>query len=262
MHNESDITFIGAGNVAWHLAQALEEAGHQVREVYSRTLTNATALADKVYDATPTKSLDFSSSKASVFFVAVPDSQVPLVAEKLKLPEGAILAHTSGSLPLEVLQNHPHTGVFYPLQTFSKHQKLDVSTVPFCIEAADEATEQALVAMAQRISKTVYLVNSSERKVLHIGAVFACNFTNHLLGIAKNILDRESLEFDLLKPLIQETMHKALQAEHPDFVQTGPAVRNDQLVIDAHTHYLSAYTPEADIYRVLTESIRQAKLNL
>jgi predicted short-subunit dehydrogenase-like oxidoreductase (DUF2520 family) len=260
MHSLIDVSLIGAGNVAWHLAGALEEAGYQVREVYSRTLAHATLLADTVYDAIPTRSLDFSASKASVFIIAVPDNQVAPIAGKVILPHGAILVHTSGSLPLEVLQNHAHSGVFYPLQTFSKQAKVDISQVPFCIEAINEATEQILVEMAQQISKTVYLVNSAERKVLHIGAVFACNFTNHLLGIARSILDRENLEFDLLKPLIQETIHKALQAEHPDLVQTGPAVRNDQQVIEAHLAYLSANPAEEHVYRLLTESIRQIKL--
>ncbi|MDO1445588.1 F420-dependent NADP oxidoreductase [Rhodocytophaga aerolata] len=259
MHSEVDISFIGAGNVAWHLAVALEAAGYQVREIYSRTLEHATALADKLYNATPTQSLDFSGSKATVFFIAVPDSQVAQIAAALKVPEKAIVAHTSGSLPLEVLQDHEYRGVFYPLQTFSKHTKLDIHSVPFCLETSDESTELLLVEMAQQISQTVYLVNSAERKVLHIGAVFACNFTNHLLGIAKNILDREDLEFDLLKPLIQETVQKALHAGHPAYVQTGPANRNDQQIIDQHIDYLSAYPSEQHIYRTLTESIRHSK---
>jgi predicted short-subunit dehydrogenase-like oxidoreductase (DUF2520 family) len=259
MHSAVDITFIGAGNVAWHLAVALEAAGYQVREVYSRTLEHATALADKLYNAKPTQSPDFSASKATVFFIAIPDGQVAQLAGKLKVPEKAIVVHTSGSLPLEVLQNHSYTGVFYPLQTFSKYKKLAINNVPFCIEASDETTEQLLVAMAQQISQTVYLVSSAERKVLHIGAVFACNFTNHLLGIAKNILDREDLEFDLLKPLIEETIQKALHAGHPEYVQTGPAIRNDQQIIDEHLAYLAAYPSEQNLYRLLTSSIKQGK---
>jgi predicted short-subunit dehydrogenase-like oxidoreductase (DUF2520 family) len=259
MHSEVDISFIGAGNVAWHLAVALEAAGYQVREIYSRTPEHAAALAEKLYNATPTQSLDFSGSKATVFFIAVPDSQVGHIAATLKVPAEAIVVHTSGSLPLDVLQDHAYRGVFYPLQTFTKHKKLDISSVPFCLETSDESTEQLLVEMAQQISQTVYLVSSAERKVLHIGAVFACNFTNHLLGIAKNILDREDLEFDLLKPLIQETVQKALNADHPAYVQTGPAIRNDQQIIDRHVEYLSAYPSEQNLYRILTESIRQSK---
>lgn len=259
MHSEVNISFIGAGNVAWHLAVAMEAAGYQVKEVYSRTIDHATALADKLYNATPTQLLDFTGSKASVFIIAVPDDKVAQITPKVVLPENAIVVHTSGSIPLEALQNHPHTGVFYPLQTFSKHKKLNVGEVPFCIEASDEATENILVEMAQQISHTVYLVSSAERKVLHLGAVFACNFTNHLLGIARNILDREDLEFDLLKPLILETINKGLHAEHPASVQTGPAIRNDQQIIDNHLDYLSPYPAEANIYRILTESIRHTQ---
>ena len=33
------VSFIGAGNLAWHLAPALDNAGYVVKEVYSRDAT-------------------------------------------------------------------------------------------------------------------------------------------------------------------------------------------------------------------------------
>lgn len=249
------VSFIGAGNVAWHLAQALEYAGHVVQEVYSRNLTNAQQLAAKLYHATPTNSLDFSQSKATVFILSISDDVLAEINEQLILPEESIVAHTSGTIPIEILAGRQDSGVFYPLQTFSKSKKLDVQRIPFCIEAINENTEDVLVALAQSISNTVYLINSAERKILHTAAVFACNFTNHLLSSAKEILDREELEFDLLKPLIEETFNKALAASDPASVQTGPAIRNDQQVIQSHLNYLTSFPEEQRIYKILTESI-------
>jgi predicted short-subunit dehydrogenase-like oxidoreductase (DUF2520 family) len=174
------------------------------------------------------------------------------------------LAHTSGSKSLEDLQKliliyHDlpiKCAVFYPLMTFSINKSLDLRNVPFCIEAIDDETEQILVDIAQEMSDTVYLLNSEERKVLHLAAVFACNFTNHLLALSKSIIDNENLEFDLLKPIISETFKKALKAEDPADVQTGPAIRNDKTIINRHLDYLKDDAQLLEIYEVLTESIQ------
>jgi predicted short-subunit dehydrogenase-like oxidoreductase (DUF2520 family) len=111
--------------------------------------------------------------------------------------------------------------------------------------------------IGQEISTIVYLVNSAERRALHVAAVLACNFSNHLLALAKDITDGENLEFDLLKPLIRETVRKALDADHPAEVQTGPARRNDTQVIENHLTYLRPYPNVARLYELLTKSIRQ-----
>lgn len=252
---EIPITFIGAANVAWHLAQALDAAGHIVQEVYSRKPESASKLAANLYNASPTQSLDFSGSKAKLFIISVPDEAIPGISSQLILPNDCMVAHTSGTLPLETLEKHKSYGVFYPLQTFSKHKELDIQQVPFCIEASDEETEAILVDLAQSISNTVYLVNSAERKVLHVAAVFACNFTNHLLAIAHQITQKENLEFSLLHPLIVETINKALSSQNPANVQTGPAIRKDLKTLQNHLEFLQAYPTEQQVYKIISDSI-------
>ena len=251
------IAMIGSGNVAWHLSQALEDTGHPVVSIYSRDKKNAGKLAGKMYNANSTDSLDFSKSKANFFIISVNDDNISQVCYDLILPENVIVAHTSGSQGLDILKSPQkiNKGVFYPLQTFSKDAPVQMEEVPFCIEAEDDETENTLVKIAQKISKTVYLVNSEERKILHISAVFACNFTNHLLSIAKEILDYEKLEFDLLKPLINETIRKALSVVDPKDVQTGPAIRKDFQLMDKHLNYLKNDLLKKDIYQLLSDSI-------
>jgi predicted short-subunit dehydrogenase-like oxidoreductase (DUF2520 family) len=250
------VSLIGSGNVAWHLSQALEKAGHQVREIYSRSAEHAEQVAEKLYDAQVVATLDFSESTSDVFILCVSDDAIAAVADQVILPhEDAILCHTSGSQPLGVLAGRPRTGVFYPLQTFSKSRRVDISSVPFCIEASDGEAESILVDLGQSLSRTVYLVNSQERKTLHIGAVFAGNFTNHLIALAQHLLQQEGLEFDLLKPLIRETIEKALEAPNPAVVQTGPAVRGDLQVINAHLDYLQQMPHRQALYKLLSDSI-------
>nr|WP_310587251.1 DUF2520 domain-containing protein [Fibrella aquatilis] len=258
------ITFIGAGNVAWHLAPALENAGHHVLAIYSRQLTHARQLATMLYDARPISDLNLADNPSQLFILAVPDHALNDVCARLVLPEGATLVHTSGGLSLEKLRQlvsvysdvPVKTGVFYPLQTFTRGRALlDFEQIPLCIEADDPDTEAQLVTMGQEISTIVYLVSSAERRALHVAAVLACNFSNHFMALAKDITDAEDLEFDLLKPLIRETVRKALDAEHPADVQTGPARRHDAQVMQNHLNYLSNKPIVARLYEVVSASI-------
>lgn len=260
-----EITFIGAGNVAWHLAPALENAGHHVNEIVSRQLSHARQLVSLLYDARPRSDLNIANSSSRLFLLTVPDDALPDVCSRLVLPENAIVIHTSGSYSLDDLNRlmqlysdiPVRTGVFYPLQTFSRDQNLlDFEEIPLCIEASDPETEGVLVAMGQEISSIVYLVSSAERRVLHLSAVFACNFTNYLLTIAKDLTDANDLEFDLLRPLIRETFRKALAANNPADVQTGPARRGDQKTVTTHLAMLNRQPPLMEIYELLTEGIK------
>ena len=261
-----EISFIGAGNVAWHLAPALENAGHHINEVYSRQLQNARRLVSNLYDARTHSDLNFADSPSKLFILAVPDDALETVCSRLVLPENARLVHTSGSRSLDdlvrwmaVYSDVPvHTGVFYALQTFTRDQPfVTFDEIPICIEATDKSVEDELVNIGQEISDIVYLITSDERQVLHVAAVFACNFTNHLLGIAHDLTVGDGLEFDLLRPLIRETVRKGLAADNPADVQTGPARRNDLSTIDAHLTLLASQPRIAEIYGVLSASIQR-----
>ncbi|MFD1142621.1 Rossmann-like and DUF2520 domain-containing protein [Larkinella insperata] len=260
------LSFIGAGNLAWHLAMAFENAAHLICEVYSRDEKNAQQLLSMLYDARLQSDLNFAESESALFVLAIPDDAMEDVAAQLVLPENALVVHTSGSQSLEKLRRlmaiysdvPVRTGVFYPLQTFSKGTRvLNFEEIPLCIEASDPESEAQLVTLGQELSKTVYLVNSHERMVLHLAAVMACNFTNYLFGVAKDLVDSENLEFDLLKPLIEETVQKALDARHPALVQTGPARRGDFNTLSLHMNYLNSRPDLLNLYRTLSDGIQQ-----
>lgn len=261
-----EISFIGAGNIAWHLAPALENAGHHINEVYSRQLQHARQLVSNLYDARTHSELNFAESPSTLFILAVPDDALESVCSRLVLPENAIVVHTSGSKSLDSLDQWMaiysdvpvQTGVFYALQTFSRGQSfMDFDEIPLCVESADGPTEDLLVQLGQEISNIVYLITSDERRLLHVAAVFACNFTNHLLALAHDLTTQQNLEFDLLRPLITETFRKGLSASNPADVQTGPARRGDLTTISDHLASLAAQPKLAEIYQVITTSIQQ-----
>lgn len=258
MHTQYRITIIGAGRVAWHLAPALENAGHVIQEVYSRRYREAKKLASRLYQASAQDEPDFSDSSAEIFILAVADDAIRTVASRLLLPEhDTIVVHTSGSQPLGALADaqSSFTGVFYPLQTFTKDKEVDFSKIPVCLEADDDGVLKVLIKLAKSISAEVRLINSQERAILHIAAVFACNFTNHLLQMAETLTESHHLEFSLLKPLIAETISKGLTIG-PRQAQTGPAIRGDLITLEKHMDYLRNYDKDyAEIYKVITQHI-------
>jgi predicted short-subunit dehydrogenase-like oxidoreductase (DUF2520 family) len=250
------VSFIGSGNLAWHLAPALDNLGFVVKEVFSARAKNAAALTERLYQAEVKSSLDFSDSPSRVFFIAVSDEAIADVAKEIVLPEGSILVHTSGSQPLDILQfaAAPHTGVFYPLQTFTKMRSIDFKNVPIFIEASDEQAEKQLTLMAKALTSKFKKITSEERKGLHVAAVFASNFPNHMLRISKILMDKKGLNFDWLKPLVLETINKAL-ANGPEYSQTGPAVRGDLEILDEHLAYLKKEKVIAKIYELISQDI-------
>lgn len=250
------VSFIGSGNVAWHLAPALENVGYAVREVFSRKEKHAAALAEKLYECEVTTSLDLSESASRLFIIAVPDDAIAEVVSELLLPEDAMLVHTSGSSPLALLDDSTAalTGVFYPLMTFTKGRRVDFSDMPFFIESDDETCRKVLTGMAKALTSKVYQISSDKRQHLHAAAVFASNFTNHMMTIAAGLLKEQELPFDVVKPLIAETINKSLEIG-PEKGQTGPARRGDLEVLDRHLVLFEENKGVAEIYRVISQHI-------
>lgn len=251
-----NVSLIGSGNLAWHLAQALDNTEYAVTEVFSRNAKNAKALVERLYDARAKDSLDFSSSSSRIFILAVTDDALEQVAAAITLPRGAVLVHTSGSKPLSILASSASDGigVFYPLQTFTKNKKVNFSEVPVFIEGADRETESLLLKMGRAISEKVHSISSAQRMVLHLAAVFASNFTNHMLAISADLLAANKLDFEWLKPVIAETINKSLSIG-PDKAQTGPARRGDLEILDTHLEFLQYDEAVAEIYRVVSQHI-------
>lgn len=256
------LVFLGAGRVATHLAPALLAAGYPVSGVWSRTTAAASALAARLPGAVVLTSPAAAAALApAVVLVCLPDAVVGAVIAAAQLPTTTIVAHTAGALPLP---DHPRGGVFYPLQTFSAGRAVDLRAVPLCLEATDEATGVLLAAMAHRISDRVVWLDAAARARLHLAAVLAANFTNHLLGVSDLVLRAGAtshLPFDLLAPLVQEVVAKAFAAPAGPFsVQTGPAARHDTATLAAHRALLAAEAnlrPWLPVYDELTAAIQR-----
>ncbi len=261
------IVAVGAGNVAHHLFPYLARQGHILVAVCSRSLDSAQRLAARLVGAEARTDLHLAHLRADLVLLAVSDDALPDVVAGLRLPPGALVAHTSGSVGLSVLAplGVPH-GVFYPLQTFSRAHPVAFDTIPFLVEGSDTPTETRLLTLAHQLSRTAAVVSSAQRRTLHVAAVMACNFTNHLWTLAEEILAAEDMRFEWLEPLVRETVLKAFRLG-PQVAQTGPARRGDTAVIARHLAFLREQprsssrmesrmeSRTAEIYQLLSESI-------
>lgn len=254
------IIFIGAGNLATNLAKALVAAGHDVLQVYSRTMESAQRLAMTAGGA-PVCSLDAVSGDADVYIIAVKDSVLPEIIPQVCSGKGEkVFCHTAGSMPMSLFEGQAlHYGVLYPMQTFSKERDVNFREIPCFIESSDSVADSVLRQLADSVSDRVMPLSTDNRRYLHLAAVFASNFVNHCYGIAGDILQKCGLPFDVLLPLIDETARKVHELP-PVKAQTGPAVRYDENVIRAQSSMLRGNPIVKDLYDRMSMSIHARQM--
>lgn len=231
------VTIIGTGNVATHLCIALASKVDELINISSRELDDVPEDSD-------------------IYIIAVSDDAIVDVASSLPRLHG-IVAHTSGSVPMDVLSPFfDNTGVFYPLQTFTKGAYLEYSAIPVFVEGSDVAVQGWLLGLASLFTTHLHKADSTRRRALHIAAVFACNFVNHMFEAADEILKENQLGIEVLMPLIEATVSK-LKYMTPNEAQTGPAARKDTSVLQRHIRELDG-TAWQEIYKLITDSIIRA----
>ena len=249
MKGIKSMSIIGTGNVAFHLGNSFIEVGIPIVSVYGRNPSKTKELAD-LWRCNVAESI--SEIETEFVLVCVTDSSVEEVISHL--PLFCKVAYTSGSIDLASFSERKNSGVFYPLQTFSREKSVNIFEVPILIEADSSDFSNELFDLAWTISRNVHYASSMERKKYHLAAVWANNFTNHLIYSAKNYLDNENLNWHILLPLLKETVDK-LNYLDPYDAQTGPARRSDLLTIEAQEKMQEGMQKE--LYSLLTKSIQE-----
>ena len=243
------IVIIGSGNVAYHLAKAFTQNNIPLKQIYGRNEEALNSISSELSIPYSTENLD----DADLYIISVSDQSVGDVSKLIKKKD-CLVAHTSGSLPKEALIGDFRKASFYPLQTFSKTKSLNYNKIPFFIETENLVDESLLMGLARDVSQNVMVSNHEKRRYIHLTAVFACNFVNHLFSRAKEISDGQEIPFDYFLPLIDETVEKIHHLE-PQLAQTGPAVRNDSRVLELHEQLLEGEPLE--IFRTMNQSIKK-----
>lgn len=244
------IILIGSGNVAQHLITAFAKSKKiDIVQVFARQKENLSHLLDSSKITTNYNDL----VEADLYIISVSDDAIASISSKLPF-KNRLVAHTSGSVTLNSLDKKNRRAVFYPLQTFTKEKAIDFSEIPFCLESENDSDLELLEKVAKTISKNTFKTDEKQRKALHVSAVFVNNFVNEMYRIGNEICEENKVPFEILKPLILETVNKVMTLS-PKEAQTGPAKRNDKQTIDAHLDFLSNEN-HATIYKILTQSIQ------
>ncbi len=250
------IVFIGSGNVATHLSTALSKTDIHIIQIISKNIANAQKLANSIECESFSDTLN-DLLEADLYIIAVADAEIKKIASH-KFFKDRFLVHTCGSVKMNILsENTNQYGVFYPLQTFNKNNRVDFSEVPICLEASNDEVYNKLEKLSGKISTKIFKINSEQREKLHIAAVFVNNFVNHLFALANEIVERENIDSEILKPLISATFEN-MYKKNPFDIQTGPAIRNDIETIEKHLSILKNYPKNfVEVYEIISESIRQ-----
>ncbi len=247
-----NITLIGSGNVATHLGLALKKNGFNIKQVYSKVLKNAEKLS-LILEAEAINKLE-KLTDSDLTILSVSDNAIETILKNIK---NRPIVHTSGYTGINIFnKKFNNCGVIYPLQTLNKEVSLEFSETPLCIEANNPIFEKKITKLAYSISKHIIALDSEKRKSIHIAAVFASNFTNHMLSIAYDLLKEKNIDFSILLPLVNQSIKK-IKNNNPKDVQTGPAKRKDINIINHHMHDIKN-TRIKKMYKTITDSIIKA----
>ncbi|MFH0757247.1 MAG: DUF2520 domain-containing protein [Bacteroidota bacterium] len=252
------IAVLGAGNVATHISRHLHAGGQHISCIWSRSQEHADRLAGQV-KAVGISDLASVTPDADYYLLALPDCAIPQIASVFK-GHGGIWMHTAGAVPMELLGKFfKDYGVFYPLQTLSAEREISLADTPMLLEGSDSEVLELIRSLASTVSATVIELDSARRLVVHMAAVFANNFTNHMANIAGQILEEHEADLSLLAPILRETFAK-IEALGPARAQTGPAMRDDRMTMQKHLGLLKGHPEWEKLYTFISRDIGRSRL--
>jgi predicted short-subunit dehydrogenase-like oxidoreductase (DUF2520 family) len=231
--------------------------GHRILCIYSRHPDSASVLAGEL-GCLGTADPEEVPGEADFYIVCVPDGAVREVLHTFRERKG-IWLHTAGALDMDVFKGlFASCGVLYPLQTLSRNQDLDLNETPFLVEGSSPEVTEALFRLAGSLSTVVQKVDSQNRRMIHLAAVFANNFSNHMVHIGQQLLHENRLDPKLLEPILKETLRKILVSGAGES-QTGPALRNDRETMQKHIELLKQHPEWEKLYTFISRDIGRAR---
>lgn len=249
---------IGSGNVATVMGRKLAAAGHHIVQVAGRNAVSVQKLG-ALLDCTYTTDFTTLKKDAGLYLIAIPDDALYHIGDWLHTGY-SLTVHTAGSLPRDVLKKvSSRIGVFYPLQSL-RADVVQIPEIPMLIDANSEDATDELMQIAKSISGSVQIAGDEYRKKIQLAAVISGNFSNHLFAITERYCREESIEFSMLMPLLNETVHRMTYYPAGD-VQTGPARRHDMGTITNHLHMLERHPDIKKLYAMMTDAIMEHYTN-
>lgn len=235
------------------LGRKILASGHNVAQVVARNALKGEALARLLHADFTT---DFRNVRKDAFIciVAISDDALPNLHKHLSL-DRLLVVHTAGAVSTSVLQHvSKNYGVLYPLQTLRSDAD-DVPDFPLLVDGNTPETRTMISDFAVTMSEQVVQADDDYRKKIHLAAVASGNFSNHLWALVQDYCNKESVDFQLLLPMLKEIIGK-LEHQHAFNGQTGPALRNDVQTLNSHRQMLGHHPELSSIYEMMSTSIQ------
>ncbi len=245
MQQIKNISIVGFGLVGRAMAAYFQSKGLEIRQILARKNPDESETFNFITQIDLLEPCD-------LLLVCVNDDALFHLIPKL--PKSQWIAYTSGAIGLDVFDNAPHVSVFYPLQSFAFLREDATAQIPILIETQSIEQLTVLKNFALEYFDTCNEMDSASRAKLHLAAVFANNFTNHMMTLAADYCNANQLDFALLKPLVLETAHKWMQKDAKT-LQTGPAIRGDEKVLQKQMTSLEGSMLK--IYQTMTKAIQE-----
>jgi len=96
------IVIIGSGNIAHFFTPRMQKNGHEILQIFSPNVEHAKLLAEANGIGSFTDNPDAIRSDADAYVLAVKDSALSTLNERLSF-EGKLVLHCAGAVPLHVI---------------------------------------------------------------------------------------------------------------------------------------------------------------
>ena len=216
------VRVLGRGRAGGSFAAALQAAGWDVElRAAPRTDDQAAGATDGV----------------DLVLLCVPDAAVAEVAARLAPQDGAVVAHCSGSLGLDVLAPSPRRASVHPLVSMPDATRgaaalrgawFAVAGEPIAAEVVDALAGHAVEVPDER------------RAAYHAAAAIASNHLVALLGQVERLAAELDLPLEAFLALVRGTVDN-VAATGAATALTGPVARGDWATLRRH---LAALAPE------------------
>ena len=250
------IAVIGYGNVGWHLAQLFKD---RLGWIVSRTLGEyEKAKVVRRWEALP-------DDIPLIIFLTLPDRLISSYAKQMakrSWHKDTIVVHCAGMVPLNALDGKlPNRAVWYPLASLVKglSNELLYEHLYVLCHTEDENVFNTLETITEETGKKINLIRTNDviRACYHLCATVSHNFANFLWAKAHQWLETNDMPFNPIAWLIIKNFTNALIKNSPAEVQTGPAVRRDEITIHQHIDLLERLDPDfIPVYKLLTKAIQ------
>lgn len=260
-----ELSIIGAGRTGRTLGRLALRAGYSIGSVVCRTASHARAAAAFIGAGRPGTELRGSE----LTIVAVPDSEIPGIVRSLRVPRGAVVAHTCAALGAEVLRPWKPAGAIHPLRSFGDPARAAAGFAgTACAIDGDAAAVKVLERFARAIGGRPLRVGRGRKALYHAGAVFASNYLVAALDAAIRLLGRAGIPkataAAALARLAEGTLANVAAVGIPAAL-TGPIERGDTATVRLHVKALAGVPALLGPYRAmgeLTVGVARAKGSL